>query len=79
MERKIVKGLLEMSSSTKEANGYLEEYTGIKRTPEKIAYLRGMFDIQLGPRKFGSEVSEEKVIQDDYLACLSAVINKNRR
>lgn len=79
MERKIVKGLVEMSTSTKEANGYLEEYTGIKRIAEKIAYLRGMFDIQLGPRKYGSDIFEERVIHDDYLACLSAVINKNRR
>ena len=47
MEREKVKVLIELSLNVDEANAVIVEFLGDVTTKEKIAFLRGMFDVEL--------------------------------
>ena len=69
VDRKAVKMLLECSTSVKNADKIISKYYGFETIQEKIAFLRGMFDVSgFGPE---SEIPDEFT----YRAMLSAIIN----
>lgn len=69
VDRKDVKTLLESSIDVKKADVIISKYYGFETYGEKIAFLRGMFDVSgIGPES-------EKPDKDTYWAMLSAIIN----
>jgi len=73
--RKVIKILIEMSSNVEEADRVINENYNFKTISEKIAFLKGMFDIRLVSKHDGEGVSEEKSAEMDYWAFLNAIIN----
>lgn len=47
MKRDKVKALIELSRDVDEVNAAIVEFLGNVTTKEKIAFLRGMFDVEL--------------------------------
>lgn len=73
--RKVIKILIEMSSNVEEADRVINENYNFKTISEKIAFLKGMFDVRLVSKRDGEGVSEEKSAEMDYWAFLNAIIN----
>ena len=69
VDRKDVKTLLEISTDVKKADEIISKYYGFETMREKIAFLKGMFDVAgIGPES-------EKPDEDTYWAILSSIIN----
>ena len=73
--RKIIKTLIEMSANVEEADKIINENYNFKTIGEKIAFLKGMFDVKLVSKHDGEGVTEEKSAEMDYWAFLNAIIN----
>lgn len=73
--REVVKSLIESSSNVEEADKIINEKYNFKTIGEKIAFLKGMFDVRLVSKHDGEGVSEEKSAEMDYWAILNATIN----
>ena len=73
--RAMVKTLIEISPSVEEADKVIEEHYEFKSIGEKIAFLKGMFDVKLVSKHDAEGVSEEKSAEMDYWAILNAIIN----
>lgn len=73
--RKVIKTLIEMSPNVEEADKVINETYNFKTISEKIAFLKGMFDVRLVRKHDGEGVSEEKSAEMDYWAFLNAIIN----
>lgn len=69
MSRKKAKALIGLSGSVEQADEAVKEYLGDdKSTKEKIAFLHGMFDVEI--------VGHPEVADDmTYYSMLSAIIN----
>ena len=65
--RDITKILIETSPNVKEADKVIEEYFKFDSIGEKIAFLKGMFDVKC----VGHEIKDEAT----YYAMLNAIIN----
>lgn len=74
MNRERIKLLIELSPTVEDADRIIEE-AGFKSVREKFAYLQGMFDSTVIGRYDEQSVSEDDIIEMDYYAILSAVIN----
>lgn len=72
MNREEIKLLIELSTSFKEADDILSEYTDFKTDSEKIAYLRGMFDCKIIGR-----TGED--LHTDYVALLTTIVTQKWR
>lgn len=47
MERERIKALIELSYTFEEADQIIAQYVGFQTTKEKIAYIKGMFDVEI--------------------------------
>lgn len=74
MNREKIKMLIELSPTIEDADRVIED-AGFKTVKEKFAYLQGMFDSTVIGRFDGQSVSEDSVLEMDYYAILSAIIN----
>lgn len=72
MERDKIQTLIELAVSFEEADAIIEEFTGLIKDSEKIAFLMGMFDCRIIGR-IGDNV------HTDYVALLTAIINQKWR
>jgi len=68
MKREQIKALIELSNSFEEADEVIQKYAGFKTTKEKIAFIKGMFDVKI--------ISHPKDILDEdvYRLLLTAVV-----
>jgi len=73
--RKVIKTLIEMSPNVEEADKVINENYNFKTIGEKMAFLKGMFDVRLVSKHDAEGVSEEKSAEMDYWAILNAIIN----
>lgn len=73
--REVVKALIELSADTKEADKVIVENYGFKSIAEKIAFLKGMFDIEVFSVHNPDGISKEDSDKITYLAMLDAIIN----
>jgi len=73
--RKVIKTLIEMSPNVEEADKVINENYNFKTISEKMAFLKGMFDVRLVSKHDAEGVSEEKSAEMDYWAILNAIIN----
>lgn len=74
-KREVIKELLVLAETSEQADKILETHMGLSDISQKLAYLRGMFDIELMPRSTGRGTSENDILRDDYLAFLATIID----
>jgi hypothetical protein len=70
-----IKAMIELSDTCEEANKIIEELAGITVLQQKLGYIMGMFDVSVVGRTGGGDDDEE----NDYVAMLSAIVNKKWR
>lgn len=75
-DKRVTKALIELSSTVKEADAVIIDELGDVSTREKLAYLKGMFDVEIIGR---TDKSEDNEIDTDYLVVLEAIINDKWR
>lgn len=66
MERQRVRALIILSRNTEEADSIIVKFLGNVSTKEKIAFLRGMFDVQM--------VSQAKDDETNYFIMLNSIL-----
>ncbi len=72
--REVIKTLIELSPNVQEADKVINENYNFKSIGEKIAFLKGMFDVRLVSKHDAEGVPEEKSAEMDYWAMLNAII-----
>ena len=75
MRRDVIKKLIESSPNVDEADKVISETYGFKSIREKLAFLKGMFDVKLVSKHDADGVSEEESLEMDYWALLNTIIN----
>lgn len=75
LSREVVKTLIEIASNVEEADKVINDNYNFKTIDEKIAFLKGMFDVKLFSKHDDIDVSKDKSAQMDYWAMLDAIIN----
>lgn len=75
MKREHVKLLIESAPTAEKADELIDAVYKFETIPEKIAFLRGMFDVTLVSKTDGPGVSEERSLEMDYWAMLAGIIN----
>lgn len=70
MEREKVKALIILSRNTEEADMEIVKFLGDVSTREKIAFLRGMFDVQI-ISKCGQTIDDDMA---DYEVMLCSIL-----
>ena len=73
MERERIKALIILSRNTEEADFQIVRYLGNISTKEKIAFLRGMFDVQTISR-----CGQAKDNEADYEVMLDSILSAFR-
>ena len=72
--RKVVKTLIELSPDVAEADKVIKENYNFKSIGEKIAFLKGMFDVDIVSKRDAYKISKERSAEIDYWAMLNAII-----
>ena len=75
MKREHVKLLIESAPTAEKADELINSVYKFESTAEKLAFLRGMFDIKLVSKTDGAGVSKEKSVEMDYWVMLETIIN----
>lgn len=73
--REVIKTLIELSPNVEEADRVINENYGFKSIGEKVAFLKGMFDIELISKHDADSISEEQSAEMDYWVMLNSIIN----
>ena len=73
--REVIKTLIELSPNVEEADRVINENYGFKSIGEKVAFLKGMFDIELISKHDADSISEEQPAEMDYWVMLNSIIN----
>lgn len=71
----LIKALIPVAPSAKEADKLIVENFGFETIPEKIAFLKGMYGVEVFTRKDGPSTTPEESAEQDYWAMLAAVMN----
>lgn len=66
MERQRVQSIIVLSRTVEEADSEIVKFLGNVSTKEKIAFLRGMFDVQM--------VSQAKDDETNYFIMLNSIL-----
>jgi hypothetical protein len=74
-DRDATKVMIELSDTWESADKVIEEFAGIQDIPQKLGYIKGMFDVSVVGRP-GAIIGRDKY---DYVAMLSAIVNKKWR
>ena len=73
--KEAIKTLIKMSPNVEEADKVINENYNFKTIGEKMAFLKGMFDVRLVSKHDAEGVTEEKSAEMDYWAMLNTIIN----
>jgi len=73
--REVVKILIQLSPNVEEADKVINENYNFKTISEKLAFLRGMFDIELVSKYDAEGTSEEESAEMDYWVMLEFIIH----
>ena len=71
----LIKALIPIAPSAEEADKLIVENFGFETIPEKIAFLKGMYGVEVFAREDGHSATSEEKAEMDYWAMLSAVMN----
>ena len=74
-KRELVKTLIQISPNVDEADKIIKENYNFKSTREKLAFLKGMFDVKLVSKHDAEGVSEEQSTERDYWSMLHTIIS----
>ena len=72
--RELVKTLIEISPSVEEADKVIEENYEFKSIGEKIAFLQGMFDVQVISVTDADGIGKEESDKMTYFSMLNTII-----
>lgn len=72
MERESIKTLIECATSFERADALLTKYTDYKSDEERVAYLQGMFNVEIRSRNVID-------VHTDYVALLTAIVDDKWR
>lgn len=72
--REMVKTLIEISPSVEEADKVIEENCEFKSIGEKIAFLQGMFDVQVISVDDADGIGKEESDKMTYFSMLNTII-----
>lgn len=72
MERESIKTLIECATSFEKADALLTKYTDYKSDEERVAYLQGMFNVEIRSRNVTD-------VHTDYVALLTAIVDDKWR
>ena len=75
MERDAIKAMIELSDTWQEADKIIVEFTSFTDPVAKRAYLSGMFNVSI----LGAHDEGKNEAENDYIAVLSAIVNKKWR
>jgi len=74
--RDITKILIETSPTVEAADKIINEVFEFDTFGEKIAFLKGMFDVELISKHDSPGISKEKSTEMDYWTMLSSIISR---
>lgn len=69
-----IKFLIALSETVEEADKIISENYSFGTVGEKLAFLNGMFDVELISKHDTDEISKEKSIEMDYWTMLNTII-----
>jgi len=72
--RENIKFMIEMSANAEEADKIINNNYNFKSIAEKVAFLKGMFDVELISQDDSIVISEEKSIEMTYWAMLNTIL-----
>jgi hypothetical protein len=67
--------MIELSDTWKEADAVIEKFAGMQNLTQKLDYIYSMFDVAVVGRTDTNANNDEY----DYIAMLSAIVNKKWR
>ena len=73
--RQLIKALIPVAPSAEKADELIVENFGFETIPEKIAFLKGMYGVEVISREESPSTTSKESIEQDYWAMLSAVMN----
>lgn len=79
MDNERLKLLIELSETVQEADGYIEEYSGLTDTPQKLEFLLALIPCTILSRDTPDEQDLEIIIEDDYYCILHHIIKRKWR
>lgn len=75
MDREVVKSLIKLAPNVDEADKVINENYAFSSIGEKLAFLQGMFDVELFHKLDADETSKEESDKMTYFAMLHTIIN----
>lgn len=72
--RDVVKTLIELSPTAEEADKVIEENYGFKSIAEKLAFIKGMFDVEVISIHVSDASKKEQSDQMIYWSMLNAIV-----
>ncbi len=75
VDREVVKTLIELAPNVDVADKVINENYGFNSIGEKLAFLQGMFNVELFHKHDADETSKEESDKMTYFAMLNAIIN----
>lgn len=72
--KKVIKTLIELAPNVEEADKVINENYNFKSMREKIAFLKGMFDVKLISKHDSDGTTEEMSAEMDYWSMLNSII-----
>jgi hypothetical protein len=79
MDNEKLKMLIELSETIKEADGYIEQYSGFTSTAQKLAFLSGLIPCTILSRDTQDDQAMDVIIEDDYHSILHHIIKRKWR
>ena len=74
MKREHVKLLIESAPTVDKADELIDAVYKFETIAEKVAFLKGMFDVKLVSKTDGASVTKDKSVEMDYWAMLESII-----
>lgn len=76
--REVVKTLIELSPTVEEADKVIEENYGFESIGEKLAFIKGMFDVEVISIHDADGVGKEESDKMTYFSMLNAILVRYR-
>lgn len=74
VSREVVKTLIELSSTVEEADKVIEENYGFESIGEKLAFIKGMFDVEVISIHDADGIEKEESDKMTYFSMLNAIL-----
>lgn len=75
LSREVIKTLIELSPNVEEADKIINDNYNFKSIGEKLAFLKGMFDVEIISEHDADGISKEASAEMTYWAMLHTIIS----